>query len=66
MQSWDHTHHLGLSGICAVRACPGEVAASLAPRSGPFGFKNILEKPSRIQGQAAEVTGDRQHSFRKA
>lgn len=31
-----------------------------------FGFVVILEKAVGIQGQAAEVTGDEQRSFRKA
>lgn len=31
-----------------------------------FGFIVILEKAVGIQGQAAEVTGDEQRSFRKA
>lgn len=31
-----------------------------------FGFIVILEKTVGIQGQAAEVTGDEQRSFRKA
>lgn len=31
-----------------------------------FGFVVILEKTVGIQGQAAEVTGDEQRSFRKA
>lgn len=52
LQSWDR-HIQGLSSISS-----GEVAASLAPTSGPLGSKLPLEEAGGIQGQAAEVMGE--------
>lgn len=57
----------GLSNSSVLR---GQLAAEQHPwllgDQGFFGFVVILEKTVRIQGQAAEVTGDEQRSFRKA
>lgn len=57
----------GLSNRSVLRAqhpCPAPGRSGLVVFF--FGFVIILEKTVGIQGQAAEVTGDEQRSFRKA